>query len=188
MHSASMFFYCTSFIIILTLSLHAVMFSFPSVLLFSSLYCCLHGLLVSHVNCLLPWFLFDRVLPCKVIDCYTFLCWGPAWCVTVRTLISSEVCTACYMQPWLSNIERIAGHHLQPARNFCEFVFLNCHLKCLLLTLSSCSYSFNRLKFSWQQITCFMTQPVVETQNHIRHCCLTFASPSCVLACFKIEI
>jgi hypothetical protein len=32
--------------------------------------------------------------------------------------------------------------------------------------LSSCSYSFNKLKLSWQQITCFMTQPVVETQNH----------------------
>ena len=53
---------------------------------------------------------------------------------------------------------------MQPAWNFCEFVFLNCHLKCLLYFLHV--LSFNRLQLSWQQITCFMTQPAVETQNH----------------------
>jgi hypothetical protein len=49
-------FYCTNFIIILTLSLHChVFFSFCVV--FFIILCCPHGLLVSHVNCLLPWIL-----------------------------------------------------------------------------------------------------------------------------------
>ena len=65
MHSTCcMFLYCTSFIIILTLSLHAVMFSFPSMLLFSSLYCAAHMAYLSamlivycHESYLTKWYL-----------------------------------------------------------------------------------------------------------------------------------